>query len=87
MGAQFSKNIFEIDRIELSRKELLKMLGGENDLYKEFEGDSEFRRCGFCHKKYFRKEFLRVPGFEQGAKDICSYCNGLNSMGARILNI
>ena len=56
------------------------MLVGEDDLYKEFEGDSEFKRCGFCHKKYFRKEFLRVPEFETIAEDICPYCNGLNSM-------
>ena len=54
------------------------MLVGEDDLYKEFEGDSEFKRCGFCHKKYFRKEFLRVPEFETIAEDICPYCNGLN---------
>lgn len=56
------------------------MLVGEDDLYKEFEGDSEFKRCGFCHKKYFRKEFLRVQEFETIAEDICPYCNGLNSM-------
>lgn len=54
------------------------MLVGEDDLYKEFEGDSKFKICGFCHKKYFRKELLREPGSGVIADDICPYCNGFN---------
>ncbi|MGE9848426.1 hypothetical protein [Lactobacillus amylovorus] len=62
------------------RKELLKMLVSEEDYNKEFEGDSEFVRCVFCHKKYFRKEILRVPEFETLVDDICPYCKSLNNI-------
>lgn len=51
---------------------------GDDDHYEEFEGESKFVRCGFCHKKYFRKELLREPGSGAIADDICPCCNGLN---------
>lgn len=63
------------------------MLVGEDDLYKEFEGDSEFKNVYSAIKNIFEKNFWEYQDLNREQKIFVLIAMDLIVWVARILNI